>query len=60
MKKVYIKEEVCIGCHLCEVNCRVEHSRSKDLVKAFKEESPTPLLRCLVEDRKPASLSVQL
>jgi len=45
MKRVYIKEEVCIGCHLCEVYCRAEHSQSKDLVKAFKRESPPSLPR---------------
>ena len=59
MKRIYIKEQACIGCHLCEVYCRVEHSRSKDLVKAFKKESPEPLPRTSVEVRKPVSLSVR-
>ncbi|HWJ02702.1 MAG TPA: 4Fe-4S ferredoxin, partial [Verrucomicrobiae bacterium] len=26
MKKVYAKEEVCVGCRLCEVHCIVAHS----------------------------------
>lgn len=59
MKRVYVKEEACIGCHLCEVYCRAEHSSSKDLVKAFKRESPPSLPRLLVEENKPVSFSVQ-
>ena len=59
MKRIYIKEEVCIGCRLCEVYCQVEHSQSKDLIKAFKRESPRPLPRLWVEERKPISFSVQ-
>ena len=59
MRRVYIKEEVCIGCHLCEVFCQVEHSQSKDLIKAFKRESPRPLPRLWVEARMPVSFAVQ-
>jgi len=57
MKRVYPKEEVCIGCRLCEVACVVEHSRTKDVVKAFREETPgSP--RNLVEERGPVSFSL--
>jgi carbon-monoxide dehydrogenase iron sulfur subunit len=59
MKKVYIKEELCIGCHLCEVYCQVEHSQSKDLVKAFRRESPRPVPYVSVDRRGPVSLAVQ-
>jgi carbon-monoxide dehydrogenase iron sulfur subunit len=59
MGKVYVKEEACIGCHLCEVYCQAEHSHSKDLIKAFKRESPPPLPRLSVEERKPVALAVQ-
>jgi carbon-monoxide dehydrogenase iron sulfur subunit len=59
MKKIYINEQVCIGCHLCEVYCQVAHSRSKDLVKAFKRESPEPLPSLWVEERKPVCFPVQ-
>jgi carbon-monoxide dehydrogenase iron sulfur subunit len=59
MGKVYVKEEVCIGCHLCEVYCQAEHSRSKDLVKALKREFPRPLPRLSVEERKPVAFAVQ-
>lgn len=59
MKRIYVKEEVCMGCRLCEVYCRLEHSRSRDLIKAFKKESPSPLSRCSVEIRKPVTLSLR-
>ena len=59
MKRISIKEKACIGCHLCEVHCRVEHSQSKDLVKAFKRESPRPLPKLWVEERKPVAFSVR-
>ncbi|MFO7772877.1 MAG: 4Fe-4S dicluster domain-containing protein [Dehalococcoidia bacterium] len=58
MKKVYIKEEVCIGCHLCEVYCQLQHAQSADLVKAFKKQSP-PLPRLRVEEKGVVSLSVR-
>lgn len=59
MKRVYIKEESCIGCHLCEVYCQVAHSRSKDLLKTFNRESPPPALRSSVEERRPVCFSVR-
>ena len=48
-----------MGCRLCEVYCQVEHSRTKDLIKAFKRESSRPLLRSWVEERKPVSFSIR-
>jgi carbon-monoxide dehydrogenase iron sulfur subunit len=59
MKKVYAKEEVCIGCKLCEVYCRTEHSRSKNIIKAHKAEDPRPVARVLVEETRPVSFAVQ-
>ena len=53
MKRIYIKEQVCIGCHLCEVYCQMCHSQSKDLIKAFKRESPRPLPRVRIEEKRP-------
>ncbi|MFH1169290.1 MAG: 4Fe-4S dicluster domain-containing protein [Chloroflexota bacterium] len=57
MKRVYINEEVCLGCGLCDVFCRLNHSQSKDLIKAFKKESAASRLR--VERKSPVSFSVQ-
>ncbi|OGO32771.1 MAG: 4Fe-4S ferredoxin [Chloroflexi bacterium RBG_16_56_11] len=59
MKQVYVNEQVCIGCHLCEVYCRLKHSRSKDLVKAHKRESPRPISRVRVDECGTVSLSVR-
>jgi carbon-monoxide dehydrogenase iron sulfur subunit len=59
MKQVYLKEQVCIGCHLCEVYCRLKQARSKDLVKAYKKESPRPLPRVRVDENGIVSLSVR-
>ncbi len=59
MKKVYSVEEVCIGCRLCEVNCLVEHSQSKHILKAYKLESPKAVPRVLVEEEGPVSFAVQ-
>ncbi|OGO23510.1 MAG: 4Fe-4S ferredoxin [Chloroflexi bacterium RBG_16_50_9] len=59
MSRIYLKEAACIGCHLCEVHCRVAHSQSEDLIKSFKKESPQPLPRLSIEAKKPISLSVR-
>ncbi len=59
MKKIVIKEEVCMGCGLCRVYCQLEQSRSKDLIKAFKKESPRPLPRLRVERNGEICFSVQ-
>ena len=36
--RIIPREEYCIGCRLCEVHCIVQHSKSKDIIKAFKQE----------------------
>ena len=59
MKRIWVKEEVCIGCRLCEIHCLVQHSRTKKIIKAFKEEYPRPLSRVLVEERGPLSFALQ-
>jgi carbon-monoxide dehydrogenase iron sulfur subunit len=59
MKQVYVNEQVCIGCHLCEVYCRLKHARSKDLVKAHKTEIPRPISRVRVDECGTVSLSVR-
>ncbi|MDR1952431.1 MAG: 4Fe-4S dicluster domain-containing protein [Elusimicrobiota bacterium] len=39
MKRIYAFEDKCLGCGLCEVYCRTAHSKSKDIIKAHKEEN---------------------
>lgn len=59
MKKVYVNEKVCIGCHLCEIYCQLHHAQSDDLIKVFKKESPRPVPRLRVEENGVVSLSVR-
>lgn len=58
MKRIYPREEVCIACRLCEVHCLVAHSRSKDIIKAYKRETPRAVPRIRMESR--GSLSFAL
>lgn len=59
MKRIYVTEETCIGCGLCQVYCQVEHSQSKDIIKAFLRESPRPLPRIRVEASEDISFPIQ-
>lgn len=59
VKMIRRREEVCIGCRLCEVHCLVEHSRSKDLVHAYNRETPRVLPRVRVEEQGALSFAVQ-
>lgn len=38
-----------MGCGLCKVYCKTEHSKSKDIIKAYKKELPAPVSRLRVE-----------
>ncbi|MBN1247693.1 MAG: 4Fe-4S ferredoxin, partial [Anaerolineae bacterium] len=58
MKRIYVNEEYCIGCRLCEIHCAVQHSRSKKIIKAFREEMPRALARVLVEEEGPLSFAM--
>ena len=59
MKRIYAKEEYCIGCRLCEVHCLVQHSRSKKIIRVFREEMPDAMPRILVEEKGAVSFAVQ-
>ena len=36
MKRIYVKEKWCLGCHLCEYYCAYANSGVSDMVKALK------------------------
>lgn len=36
MKKVYVNEDWCLGCHLCEFYCAAANSGAPNMIKAFK------------------------
>lgn len=60
MKRVYVKEEYCIGCRLCEIYCVTAHSRyPRDVLRAFKRDENRPLSRILVEEKGPLSFAFQ-
>lgn len=59
MKRVTIREEMCIGCGLCQIYCTVEHSKSKAPIKAYLKEQPKPVSRVRVETNKPYSISIR-
>ncbi len=59
MKRIFVKEQVCMGCRLCEVYCTVHHSKSRDAIKAYRREYPRPISRVKVEETKPLSFAVQ-
>lgn len=58
-KKIIIREEYCMGCRLCEVYCLVQHSKTKNIIKAYKGEYPKPLARILVEESGYVSFALQ-
>jgi len=59
MKKIFSNGEFCMGCGLCEVYCIAQHSKSKDILKAYKREYPRPISRIRLEEKRPLSLAVQ-
>ena len=59
MKRIVIHEENCIACRLCEVHCVVQHSRSHDIIKAFKVEQSRAMPRVTVEESGPVSFALQ-
>jgi carbon-monoxide dehydrogenase iron sulfur subunit len=58
MIKVYPKEDYCVACRLCEVYCATEHSRTKEVLRAFKEEKPPPVKRIFLEQEGIVSLAI--
>ena len=42
MKRVYVKEEWCLGCHLCEYNCAFANSGLSDMAAALKGKKIFP------------------
>jgi carbon-monoxide dehydrogenase iron sulfur subunit len=59
MKRIIIREEYCIGCRLCEVNCLVQHSKSKKIIKAFRQEKDSIVPGVHVEQSGYVSFALQ-
>ena len=51
MKRVYVNEQWCLGCHLCEYNCAFANSGQINIVKALKGKSIFPRIHVEGEDK---------
>jgi carbon-monoxide dehydrogenase iron sulfur subunit len=59
MKRIVAKPEYCMNCRLCEIHCLVSHSKSKDIIKAFRYERDQVKPRVVVEKAGPVTFAVQ-
>jgi len=68
VKRIYTKEEYCIGCRLCEVYCLTQHSHTGlpvkgrhpgRIVKAYKGVFPRAVPRLVVEEEGYLSFALQ-
>ena len=51
MKRVYVNEEWCLGCHLCEYNCAFANSGMTDMATALKGKRIFPRIHIEESDR---------
>ncbi len=56
MKRVYVNEEWCLGCHLCEYYCAFANSGQDSMVRALKDRTIHP--RIQVEEGDGISFAV--
>jgi carbon-monoxide dehydrogenase iron sulfur subunit len=59
MKRIYAREDYCLGCRLCEIHCLVQHSKSKKIVKAFRRERDSIVPGVRVEQSGRVSFALQ-
>ena len=59
MRRLTVREDACIGCHLCEIWCIFEHSGLNDIVDCFSSDSTRPLPRVRVEECRPVTFPLQ-
>lgn len=57
MKKVYVNEERCLGCHLCEFYCGFAHSGKESMEKAYNCDNP-PVARIQIEEGDAVNFAV--
>lgn len=50
MKKVYVNEKWCLGCHLCEYHCAFSATNEKDMSRALKDIKINPGIRIEEKD----------
>jgi carbon-monoxide dehydrogenase iron sulfur subunit len=59
MKRIYADERYCMNCRLCEVHCLVQHSKSRHIIKAFRDERETVQPRIRVEELGHTTFALQ-
>jgi carbon-monoxide dehydrogenase iron sulfur subunit len=59
MKRIVINEKYCIACKLCEIHCLVQHSKSKKIIKVFRNERDTIVPGVQVERAGYHSFAIQ-
>ena len=58
MKKVYVNEDWCLACHLCEYYCAAANSGAANMVAAFRN-GKKPVSRIQVEEGDKVNFAVQ-
>ncbi len=56
MKRVYVNEKWCLGCHLCEYHCAFASSSEKDMARALKDIKINPAIK--IEEMNEISFAV--
>jgi len=59
MRRVLVREELCIGCGLCRVACEAHHAGNDDPVKALKKRIAPPAGGIRIEQNGSHSVSVR-
>ena len=49
MKRIYVDEQWCLGCHLCEYHCAFAATNEKDMARALKGRKINPSIA--IEER---------
>ena len=56
MKRIYVNEKWCLGCHLCEYYCAFANSGESDMAVALRDVKINPRIR--IEERNGVSFAV--
>jgi len=56
MKRVYVNEKWCLGCHLCEYYCAFAGTNEKDMARALKDIKIRPKIK--IEEKDGISFAV--
>lgn len=56
MKRVYVNEKWCLGCHLCEYYCAFADTKETDMARALKDIKINPKIR--IEEKDDISFAV--